>query len=1021
MHDAFDVCELIGPSELGPDAVTASCMHGNRLFLGTDKGSLLVFDLADVSTSTALPSATLVSKHKAFVKKQVDQLGIVQELNALVCLSGGDLSLHDISSCAQISSLSTHTKGAASLFTIWTNASAPSEHDVGATASAVIVTTVAVAAKRRLVLLKWVNAAWKVPVELALPHQIRGMAFNDAGNKVLAGFSTGQYGVVNVASSSANGTAQASLGDLFSVNMPEALSGSGDKAKHGSGGLGGLGSGWTGALGLASRKLDKNDVLAVPRISDKGKQRQDESVSAADLWLWRAEWGWEDLGCQQDEFLVVRENVAVPITIEGKTVSKLGKTSIAYSAATDDTMLLQPYIVSVLSTGAENGSKLVVHSSVSFEHVQTLSLESKSLGRVLPSFPGASFALFLATSQPVHSGTQVSVQSKTEIGFAQTLHVVKMRSWVDQIEQLGRLGRWDEAIHLLRDSNCSTALDFSPQLLSRLSRLHALSLFQSKKFSLAVDAFISLDTTPAKVVALYPETISGKLHLPEAAHESLFGGRDRDCIEPATVTSPLDLNKTKNSNFVDDSDTASVRSVTSLVQANLRESKSKPTARQRSDDVDELIRFLTDRRQKYARAFAALSRSSKPMPSTAVESVNPSVLLAIPDVPFSELEPDELVKVAQVVDTALFRSYLATKPVMVGPLCRIENWCQVEEVEELLLEAKKYRELLDLYNGKGLHSKALELLRRISQDEQDPEEKIGPTVRYLQKLGSEHLGVILENSKWVFEIDKDAAMQIFVGDHEEVESLPRHDVMSFLASIGSDVCQRYLENVIQVHGEQGAEFHEKLIDLYLADMQESKPGAYDKLVTLLETSTWYRADRILGRLPEDMPRIKALLLGRLGRHEGALQIYVHQLQDTEMAEEYCKRVSMSDVSLGPEVFLILLKIYLCPKPGHALQLEPALSLLSGHASSIDPTHVFGLLPPLVGVKDLSTYLERTLRHSKQTSRDAQIMRAIEQSRLEQSQFDLVRLESRRVKITETRVSVFLRISKVILMIISGLT
>lgn len=41
-----------------------------------------------------------------------------------------------------------------------------------------------------------------------------------------------------------------------------------------------------------------------------------------------------------------------------------------------------------------------------------------------------------------------------------------------------------------------------------------------------------------------------------------------------------------------------------------------------------------------------------------------------------------------MVDTALFRAYLATKPVMVGPLCRIENWCEVEEVEELLLEAK---------------------------------------------------------------------------------------------------------------------------------------------------------------------------------------------------------------------------------------------------------------------------------------------------------------------------------------------
>lgn len=85
-----------------------------------------------------------------------------------------------------------------------------------------------------------------------------------------------------------------------------------------------------------------------------------------------------------------------------------------------------------------------------------------------------------------------------------------------------------------------------------------------------------------------------------------------------------------------------------------------------------------------------------------------------------------------MVDTALFKAYLATKPVMVGPLCRIENWCEVEEVEELLLAAQasfllrlhplallisafveqKYRELLDLYNGKDMHEKAVKLLRQ---------------------------------------------------------------------------------------------------------------------------------------------------------------------------------------------------------------------------------------------------------------------------------------------------------------------
>lgn len=60
----------------------------------------------------------------------------------------------------------------------------------------------------------------------------------------------------------------------------------------------------------------------------------------------------------------------------------------------------------------------------------------------------------------------------------------------------------------------------------------------------------------------------------------------------------------------------------------------------------------------------------------------------MPDVALTSLSAEQLARTAQVVDTALFRSYLATKPIMIGPLCRIDNWCEVEQVEELLLEAK---------------------------------------------------------------------------------------------------------------------------------------------------------------------------------------------------------------------------------------------------------------------------------------------------------------------------------------------
>lgn len=64
--------------------------------------------------------------------------------------------------------------------------------------------------------------------------------------------------------------------------------------------------------------------------------------------------------------------------------------------------------------------------------------------------------------------------------------------------------------------------------------------------------------------------------------------------------------------------------------------------------------------------------------------------------------------------------------------------------------------------------------------------------------------------------------QIFIADLEEVESLPRHAVMAHLENVGSEVCVKYLEHIIHELGEQGSDFHEKLIELYLGSDQSAE-------------------------------------------------------------------------------------------------------------------------------------------------------------------------------------------------------
>lgn len=103
--------------------------------------------------------------------------------------------------------------------------------------------------------------------------------------------------------------------------------------------------------------------------------------------------------------------------------------------------------------------------------------------------------------------------------------------------------------------------------------------------------------------------------------------------------------------------------------------------------VENLMVYLSDRRQKLAGAIANLDKPLPPIESLpALKTVTTTELIHYPSVPMTELTPEELVRVSQIVYTALIKVYLMIRPSLVGSLCRIENWCEVEEVEELLKE-----------------------------------------------------------------------------------------------------------------------------------------------------------------------------------------------------------------------------------------------------------------------------------------------------------------------------------------------
>jgi hypothetical protein len=111
-------------------------------------------------------------------------------------------------------------------------------------------------------------------------------------------------------------------------------------------------------------------------------------------------------------------------------------------------------------------------------------------------------------------------------------------------------------------------------------------------------------------------------------------------------------------------------------------------------------------------------------------------------------------------------------------------------------------------------------------------------------------------------------VQIFVADLEEVESLPRHAVMRHLGGIGADACQAYLEHIIRILGEDGPEFHEKLIELYLAQARDGK-SEVEKGALLASSMRRPRANfvhsrrlRKTYRLPRDLDAVSRRSVAR---------------------------------------------------------------------------------------------------------------------------------------------------------------
>ena len=160
-----------------------------------------------------------------------------------------------------------------------------------------------------------------------------------------------------------------------------------------------------------------------------------------------------------------------------------------------------------------------------------------------------------------------------------------------------------------------------------------------------------------------------------------------------------------------------------------------------------------------------------------------------------------------------------TNDSLVAPLLRLNHF-HLDESEKTLRNYQKFGELIILYQTKGQHKKALQLLQSQSEVQNSSLSGHDRTIQYLQHLGNEHKQLIFEFANWVIEKHPEDGLKIFTEDMSEVENLARAEVLDYLLKNHKSLVVPYLEHIIHVWDENKPIFHNILIQQYRDSLSE---------------------------------------------------------------------------------------------------------------------------------------------------------------------------------------------------------
>lgn len=846
--------------------------YGDRLLVGLNNGALRIYRVNEASQAeetgeNGTPTQSSPSKRakviellheeEKFSRRPVQQLAIIKEVNVLVSLSDGYVSLYDLQSY-QLAEKLERTKGATS-FTVTSNV--VKDADTGVPT---LVSRLAVGVKRRLLCWTWQDMEQLPDVtEIALEASIKCLTWLTA-TKLVVGMDPG-FSIVDIHTQ-----------ELTPINKPDTRTSSDMSTAE----LAGIRFGAVSSSGMGY--MGMGGWVPKPMVT----------------------------GLSDNQVLLAKDVNTLFADAEGRA---LDKRQVPWASAPEAIGYSYPYLLALQSP--EKGT-LQIRNPDTLSLLQTIAVPGATILHVPP--PNISLAhagkRFLVASDRViwRMNALPYTAQLTELTDADRFdEAVSLLNLLEDTLIDDKAGRIREikilkATALFEERKYRESLDLFTEAEAEPARVIKLYPKEIAGDLSTVTSEVENGETKRTGQDEEPNQDATTKEPPSTPSKTLLGrvtgghtrkDSDTDSIKSvgrAEVGTPSPHKRTA--------------------------SKHTPTPDKALEGEDlklavrSLTSFLAQARVKIQKYLDPDGSLKEDPPSLDHETGRPEFANLLPQSVFEDQSSSEvnwqgaLFETAQLVHTTLFRAYMLVSPSLAGSLFRIDNFCDPEVVQSSLYSNHRYNDLIDFLHGKKLHRQALEMLAEFGKGEAEgevPEGMRGPerTVAYLKQLPPEMIDLILEFAAWPVREQPEVGMEVFLADTDFAERLPRERVRSFLESIDEKLEVRYLEHIVNELGAETPDFHQRLVDCYLEELKSSnvanevKEGVKEKLEAFLRKSKDYNKAKTFRQLPADDPlffEIRAIVLSAMGNHKQALSIYVFQLKDYEKAEAYCNKVYQAE-------------------------------------------------------------------------------------------------------------------------------